>query len=127
MGRYCHRLKSRHNYCFMFITIIIDEKVLIMKHFLVTGALGYIGSKFISLLNDEYYNLKLTLADNISTSRFAPVIHLNETIEYDFIEMNLLNMQLDKIYPAIDCVIHLASNSTDNDSTFFGSLCLDRW
>lgn len=89
-----------------------------MKHFLVTGALGYIGSKFISLLNDEYYNLKLTLIDNLSTSRFAPVVHLNETIEYDFIEMNLLDIQLDEIYPAIDCVIHLATNTIDEDNTF---------
>ena len=58
-------------------------------NFLVTGALGHIGSKLIRDLPVEFSGSAITLVDNLQTLRYCSLFSLPEKSNYKFINLNV--------------------------------------
>jgi len=86
--------------------------------FLITGALGHVGSALIR----EYAKRKdfesIRIVDNLSTQRYCSLFDLPKThVKFEFIEGDINDIELvKKVVKGIDVVIHLAA-ITDAPST----------
>ena len=78
----------------------------------ITGALGHIGSSLIHNLNH-----KLILIDNLSTQRYCSLFDIPSSIKYNFIQADILSVDLIKLFEGSDVVIHLAA-ITDAETSF---------
>ena len=87
-----------------------------MKKLLITGALGHIGSKFISTLKKNQYQ-KVILIDNLSTQRYCSLFNLPKKTNIEFFEKDILDSSIRKYFKGIDVVIHLAA-ITDATASF---------
>ena len=87
-----------------------------MKNILITGALGHIGSKFISKIKKNEFN-KIIIIDNLYTQRYCSLFNLNKNINLKFIEKDILDASIEKYFTDIDIVIHFAA-ITDATSSF---------
>jgi nucleoside-diphosphate-sugar epimerase len=76
---------------------------------LITGALGHIGSQLIRRLPELVPNVKLVLLDNLATQRYASLFHLPTTNNYEFIEADVLQVDLKPLIKNANVVIHLAA------------------
>lgn len=85
--------------------------------FIITGALGHIGSKLLRELPKEFNNCKIILIDNLCTQRFCSLFNLPKNGNYEFIEGDILKINLKKIIQNNDIIIHLAA-ITDAASSF---------
>ncbi len=79
-----------------------------MKNIVITGALGHIGSKAIRSLPAQFPNAKFTLIDNLSTQRYASLFNLPDNTEFNFIEADVLKLDLSNIVKD-STVINLAA------------------
>lgn len=77
--------------------------------FLVTGALGHIGSRLIRELPLAFSDCHVTMLDNLLTQRYASLFDLPASGQYAFIEADVTASQLDDLVRAADIVIHLAA------------------
>lgn len=85
---------------------------------LVTGGLGHIGSKLIREYGNRNDIRLIRILDNLSTQRYPSLFNLPTKVKYEFIEGDILDINLlRKTMKDIDIVIHLAS-VTDAPSTF---------
>lgn len=73
----------------------------------ITGALGYVGSRLIRVSFpgvDE-----LLLIDNLSTQGVGAVFNLSSTLPVRFLEGDIRTMDFDRVFERDDVVIHLAA------------------
>jgi UDP-glucose 4-epimerase len=88
---------------------------------LVSGALGHIGSRVIRELPVMFPNSEFVLIDNMLTQRYASLFNLPQNGKFQFIEGDILKMELISVVDEVDVVLHLAAitdaaNSFNNKS-----------
>ena len=83
----------------------------------ITGALGHIGSKLLRELPFTFPTAKIVLIDNLLTQRYASLFNLPKEGDYQFIEADILNYDLNSLFDNAEAVIHLAA-ITNAESSF---------
>ncbi|MBI4117379.1 MAG: NAD-dependent epimerase/dehydratase family protein [Parcubacteria group bacterium] len=78
------------------------------KKFLVTGALGHIGSYLIRNFDPDLVK-EIILFDNLESQRYPSLFDLPKKFKYRFIQEDVLTANLDEHFRGIDTVIHLAA------------------
>lgn len=95
------------------------------KNILVTGALGYIGSKLIRAYAERDDVEKVVMFDNLSTQRYCSMFNLPKNIPYQFIQGDIRDRKkVEEAVKGADIVVHLAA-LTDAPSTF--AVPYDTW
>lgn len=84
---------------------------------LITGALGHIGSQLIRCLPEIKPSAQLILLDNLATQRYASLFNLPTTGNYEFIEADILKVDLVPLIKSSHIIIHLAA-LTDATNSF---------
>ncbi len=77
--------------------------------FILTGALGHIGSRMLRELPDHFENPEIILIDDFSTQRYASLFDLPTTAQYRFVEADITEMDLRELFKGADVVINLAA------------------
>ncbi|OQA00606.1 MAG: UDP-glucose 4-epimerase [Planctomycetes bacterium ADurb.Bin401] len=77
--------------------------------FVVTGALGHIGSRLIRELPKAFAGSEIVMVDNMMTQRYCSLFNLPNTAKYHFIEADVLNAELEPIIKGADTVFQLAA------------------
>jgi len=77
--------------------------------FVVTGALGHIGSRLIRHLPVECPECEIVMVDNLATQRYASLFDLPGGARYRFIEADILRLDLPALIDGASAVIHLAA------------------
>ena len=75
----------------------------------MTGALGHIGSRVIRNLPLAFPESRITMIDNLMTNRVSSLFNLPKAGQYNFIEADVANMDLNDQFSKADTVIHLAA------------------
>lgn len=88
-----------------------------MMKIVVTGALGHIGSRLIRELPRIIPGAEVVMIDNMLTNRYASLFNLPPEGRYRFIEADILETDLDDIFPGANAVVHLAA-ITDAANSF---------
>ena len=76
---------------------------------IVTGAIGHIGSYIIRDLGLFFPDSKIVMIDNMMTQRFPSLFNLSHQVNYQFIEGDVSQINLEPIFNGADVVIHLAA------------------
>jgi UDP-glucose 4-epimerase len=80
-----------------------------MMKIVVTGAIGHIGSYVIRDLSVQFPNAKIVMIDNMMTQRFPSLFNLPAVGKFNFIEGDVINMDLNTVFSETNVVIHLAA------------------
>jgi UDP-glucose 4-epimerase len=80
-----------------------------MMKIVVTGAIGHIGSYVIRDLSVQFPNAKIIMIDNMMTQRFSSLFNLPSIGNFDFIEGDVTEMDLNAVFCDANVVIHLAA------------------
>ena len=92
------------------IYLIFKRKNNIIKmKIVITGALGHIGSKLIRALPNSFKKLEIILIDNMITQRYPSLFNLPKNCTFRFIEKDIKNIDLNKLFKGVNFVIHLAA------------------
>jgi nucleoside-diphosphate-sugar epimerase len=75
----------------------------------ITGALGYVGSRLIRELAVASPGTEIVMVDNLATERYASMYNLPEACRYEFVEGDVLTADLLAIFAGADAVVHLAA------------------
>jgi UDP-glucose 4-epimerase len=75
----------------------------------VTGALGHIGSRLIRELAVACPGAVVVMVDNLATERYASLYDLPTGCQYEFVEADVLDADLGRIFAGADAVVHLAA------------------
>lgn len=75
----------------------------------VTGALGYIGSRLIRELAVAWPDAEIVMLDNLATERYGSLYGLPAAGRYAFVEGDVLTADLTRLFDGADAVIHLAA------------------
>lgn len=75
----------------------------------VTGALGHIGSRLIRELPAAWPGSEVVMLDNLATQRYASLYDLPASGVYEFVEGDILSVDLEPLFAGADAVIHLAA------------------
>jgi UDP-glucose 4-epimerase len=75
----------------------------------VTGALGHIGSRLIRDLPSAFPSCEIVLVDNLAAERYASLFELPGEGHYEFVEADVLDADLPRLFDGADAVIHLAA------------------
>lgn len=85
--------------------------------YVITGALGHIGSQLIRTLPDRFPDAEIVLLDNLLTQRYCSLFDLPTAGRYRFVEADLLTTDLQALLDGAHAVIHLAA-ITDATNSF---------
>jgi len=85
--------------------------------FVITGALGHIGSSLIRYLPSVYPGCQIVMIDDMSVQRYCSLFDLPATASYRFVEGDVRKLDLSKLVAAADVLIHLAA-ITDAANSF---------
>lgn len=77
--------------------------------FVVTGALGHIGSYLIRRLPDFFPGCQIVMIDNLATQRYASLFNLPKTASYRFVEGDVTSLDIKSLLQNADALIHLAA------------------
>lgn len=77
--------------------------------FVITGALGHIGSYVLRQLPLVYPDCTIVLLDNLMTQRYSSLFELPSTASYQFHELDVTEADLDPFVSGADMVLHLAA------------------
>ena len=80
-----------------------------MKKFVITGALGHIGSYFVRFLAKEYDEVEIVMVDNLSSQRFPSLYNLPKGPKYSFIDEDIRDLDFSDILSDADFCIHFAA------------------
>jgi UDP-glucose 4-epimerase len=69
-----------------------------MMKIVVTGAIGHIGSYVIRDLSVQFPNAKIIMIDNMMTQRFSSLFNLPSIGNFDFIEGDVTEMDLNAVF-----------------------------
>ena len=75
----------------------------------VTGAIGHIGSYIIRDLGVFFPGSNIVMIDNMMTQRFPSLFDLPSQVNYQFIEGDVSQMNLEPLFNGANVVIHLAA------------------
>lgn len=79
-----------------------------MKHALITGGAGFIGSHLSELLLERGY--RVTIIDNLSTGQFRNIEHLTLHPHFRFAIEDIRNIHItDRLVSECDLIVHLAA------------------
>lgn len=79
-----------------------------MKHALITGGAGFIGSHLSELLLERGY--RVTIIDNLSTGQFENIEHLTTHPHFRFAIEDIRNIHItDRLVSECDFIVHLAA------------------
>jgi nucleoside-diphosphate-sugar epimerase len=84
--------------------------------FVVTGALGNIGSRLIREIPSCFPGSKILLLDNLSTQRYFSLFGLPSAGQYEFIEADIRDYDFSSVLSPGDVVVHLAAQSNPEES-----------
>ncbi len=84
--------------------------------FVITGALGHIGSYVMRQLAAVYPGSNVVLLDNLMTQRYSSLFDLPTTANYQFHELDVTKSDLDPYIEGADVVLHLAAITNAADS-----------
>lgn len=76
---------------------------------IVTGALGHIGSHLIRQIPNYFPGSEMIMIDNLMTQRYSSLYNLPDNLKYRFLELDLVEEDLNALFEGIDVVIHLAA------------------
>lgn len=76
---------------------------------IVTGALGHIGSRLIRHFAVEFPNSMIIMIDNMLTQRYCSLFNLPNTVNYQFLQNSVMDVDWDSIMEDVDVVIHLSA------------------
>ena len=79
--------------------------------FVVTGALGHIGSALIRALPAYRPGCEIVLIDNLSTQRYPSLFKLSAIGRYRFIEADVRSTDLRPLFEGAHTVVHLAAKT----------------
>ena len=79
--------------------------------FVVTGAVGHIGSALIRALPAYRPGCEIVLVDNLSTQRYASLFQLPAIGKYRFIEVDVRKADLRSLFDGAHTVVHLAAKT----------------
>lgn len=85
--------------------------------FVITGALGHIGSALIRYLPRAYPDSEFTLLDNMSVQRYCSLFDLPAAGRFRFVESDVRTLDLKALFKGADAVVHLAA-ITDAANSF---------
>lgn len=74
----------------------------------ITGALGHIGSALIRAITPGEFE-RVVLVDDLLTQRYCSLFNLPDGIPYDFVEGDILQHDLLRLFDGADAVVHLAA------------------
>jgi nucleoside-diphosphate-sugar epimerase len=74
----------------------------------ITGALGHIGSRLVHSLRPGEFD-EVLLIDNLATQRFASLFNLPDGVRFRFVQADVLQADLTRLFDGMDVVIHLAA------------------
>jgi UDP-glucose 4-epimerase len=77
--------------------------------FVIAGALGHIGSKLIRELSQKFPNPEIIMIDNMRAQRYCSLFDLPDNANYQFIENDILDIQLADLLSNADVMIQLAA------------------
>ena len=77
--------------------------------FVITGALGHIGSYVLRQLPLVYPECDIVLLDNLMTQRYSSLFNLPATANYQFHELDVTKADLEPHIGGADFVLHLAA------------------
>jgi UDP-glucose 4-epimerase len=80
-----------------------------MMKIVVTGALGHIGSYVVRDLSVQFPNAKIIMIDNMMTQRFPSLFNLPSIGNFNFMEGDITEMDLNGVFRNTNVVIHLAA------------------
>ena len=73
--------------------------------FVIAGALGHIGSKLIRELSQKFPNPEIIMIDNMRAQRYCSLFDLPDNANYQFIENDILDIQLADLLSNADVMI----------------------
>lgn len=85
--------------------------------FVVTGALGHIGSRLIREIPNALPGAHILMIDDLSTQRYCSLFDLPKAGRYRFVQADVLEADLGPLFGDADAVFHLAA-ITDASSSF---------
>ena len=85
-------------------------------NFIITGALGHIGSKLIIDLPKYFPKAKFHLIDDLSSQRYSSLFNLPKNNNYNFIQGDINRINISKIIKTNSIVIHLAAITNAQES-----------
>ena len=85
-------------------------------NFIITGALGHIGSKLIIDLPKYFPKAKFHLIDDLSSQRYSSLFNLPKNNNYNFIQGDINRIDISKIIKTNSIVIHLAAITNAQES-----------
>lgn len=85
--------------------------------FVITGALGHIGSSLIRYLPSAYPGCQIVMIDDMSVQRYCSLFDLPESATYRFVEGDVRKLDLSELVRGADVLIHLAA-ITDAANSF---------
>lgn len=77
--------------------------------FVITGALGHIGSYVLRQLPNSFPGCDIVLLDNLMTQRYSSLFNLPKTANYQFHELDVTEADLEPHIQGADFVLHLAA------------------
>ena len=77
--------------------------------FVITGALGHIGSHVLRQLASAYPESDIVLIDNLMTQRYSSLFDLPTTANFQFHELDVTKAELNPMIEGADMVLHLAA------------------
>ncbi len=79
--------------------------------FVVTGALGHIGSAFIRAIPVRFPGAEVVLIDNLSTQRYPSLFDLPAGGRYRFVELDVRGVDLRPLFEGAHTAVHLAAKT----------------
>ena len=80
-------------------------------NFLITGALGHIGSKLIRYLPKKFEKSNFYLIDDLRTQRYISLTNLPKNSKFKFYDDTISNKLIENVIKKVDVVIHLAATT----------------
>ena len=83
---------------------------------LITGGLGHIGSFLVPFFLKKNFVKQIFIVDNLTSERFCSLFNLPKRHKINFVQSDLLKLDLKKKFTNVDVIIHLAALTNAEES-----------